>query len=526
MASTVNIKLVTSADTSGADKTAAAVRKVEQATRAASATERQRADSLDKAAGSLNALPGAQVKSSGSNRNLGNALLQTSRGLQDMQYGLHGAVNNLEGIATALGLGAGVAGVVTVLAVAVQQLGPRVIEMLKSFDGAAQVQAGLEAVIGQLSGMPEPIDRASVAQDKFNQKIAAGEAAVRRANEALEDGLKLVQLQLAAQKSEVDFQTEEDVQDIKAQGLDPARERELIAQRKALGAERKKQLEDEEAIATLDNASRQRDVAGNAASAAEAEAARLIELQANTEKQIQLRKRELELTKEMDEYRSAMEGSGAEFQPQAIKDAWERMKAELEANQQQQRDSGPVGNLEDLQTQVPAAIADAQKKRTQAGDASREAAALAEQERIKAAERNRELERERQRIAREATPGVFDAKNLDLPSLPGVPAALPRAGEIPLPRPVQPGGTAGAPLPGSGRSSTQPPSGIDAGGFTANLDAATNATQQAATSGDQGNAAVVQFAETTTSEMERLRKSNDDMKRKLETLETRLKNQR
>ena len=61
----------------------------------------------------------------GANMNM--AILQASRGIQDFQAaGLMGIVNNVEGIATAFGMGAGVAGMVTLAAVAIQSLTPAI----------------------------------------------------------------------------------------------------------------------------------------------------------------------------------------------------------------------------------------------------------------------------------------------------------------------------------------------------------------------------------------------------------------
>ena len=73
---------------------------------------------------SMNQAGQASAKS-GSNMNM--AILQASRGIQDFQAaGLMGIVNNVEGIATAFGMGAGVAGMVTLAAVAIQSLTPAI----------------------------------------------------------------------------------------------------------------------------------------------------------------------------------------------------------------------------------------------------------------------------------------------------------------------------------------------------------------------------------------------------------------
>lgn len=73
---------------------------------------------------SMNQAGQASAKS-GANMNM--AILQASRGIQDFQAaGLMGIVNNVEGIATAFGMGAGVAGMVTLAAVAIQSLTPAI----------------------------------------------------------------------------------------------------------------------------------------------------------------------------------------------------------------------------------------------------------------------------------------------------------------------------------------------------------------------------------------------------------------
>lgn len=130
----LDIKLKTTADLSGAKAVEKALDQVNQAVT-------KTAVSQDKAAKS-----GA---------NMGQALLQGSRGIQDFQAaGLNGVVNNLEGIATAMGMGAGVAGVVTVLAVAIQTLGPKVVEWFKSLDTEG---AKLDQLKGRFAGFAEQL---------------------------------------------------------------------------------------------------------------------------------------------------------------------------------------------------------------------------------------------------------------------------------------------------------------------------------------------------------------------------------
>ena len=264
--STVNIKLVTTANTSGADQTTAAVKKVEQATKAANSAEAQRSASAAAAATSLNALHGSQERAAGSSRNMGNALLQGSRALQDMQYGLAGAVNNLEGIASALGLGAGVAGIVTVLAVTVQTLGPKVVEWFNSLDSdgkrlddfKSKLSASADALLGEWSPATQA---ASDASDAFKGKIEAEKAALDSLAGSLSSSLDLLKQR---NKLTADIGENEDaaaIEEIKAKGLPAEQEageiaRIRIARLNALkqAAEGEIVAEEKVAQANLDNA--------------------------------------------------------------------------------------------------------------------------------------------------------------------------------------------------------------------------------------------------------------------------------
>lgn len=58
-----------------------------------------------------------QTAATASSRNMGGAVLEASRAFEDMQYGIGGVLNNIPGLLAQLGLGAGVAGVVSILAV-------------------------------------------------------------------------------------------------------------------------------------------------------------------------------------------------------------------------------------------------------------------------------------------------------------------------------------------------------------------------------------------------------------------------
>jgi hypothetical protein len=101
----VRIDIISRADPSGFSRAGAEARKLN--------------DELSRTPGALRRTEEASNKAAKGGANFGQAMLQSSRGIQDFSAaGLNGIINNLEGIAAAAGLGAGAAGGVTLLAVA------------------------------------------------------------------------------------------------------------------------------------------------------------------------------------------------------------------------------------------------------------------------------------------------------------------------------------------------------------------------------------------------------------------------
>lgn len=81
-------------------------------------------------------------------------LLQLSRAVDDAQYGLRGVINNVEGVARGLGVGAGVAGMATMAAVAINALAPAI---ENAYDSTQRLfsgfQDGAERARMSVSGM-------------------------------------------------------------------------------------------------------------------------------------------------------------------------------------------------------------------------------------------------------------------------------------------------------------------------------------------------------------------------------------
>lgn len=83
-------------------------------------------------------------------------LLNLSRAIDDVQYGFSGIVNNIEGIVTGFGFGAGIAGAATIAAVAINSLTPAIEgvyrssqKMFEGFqDGAEQARMSVSGMMG------------------------------------------------------------------------------------------------------------------------------------------------------------------------------------------------------------------------------------------------------------------------------------------------------------------------------------------------------------------------------------------
>lgn len=78
-------------------------------------------------------------------------LLNISRAIDDVQYGFRGVINNIEGIVTGLGYGAGVAGAATIAAVALNAIVPKVAEIVTATGPMERLSEALKSI--QNSGL-------------------------------------------------------------------------------------------------------------------------------------------------------------------------------------------------------------------------------------------------------------------------------------------------------------------------------------------------------------------------------------
>lgn len=460
----------------------------------------------------------AQVKAAGSSRNMGNALLQASRGLQDMQYGLAGAVNNLEGIASALGLGAGVAGAVTVVAVAAQQLGPHVVTWLKSLDTAG---AKLKDLISSLNRAGEAIkgdyssntDNAARVSEAFTEVLKQERDALEANSRAVDSNVKLLQQRANLQKTADQQKLDSDIKDIEAQGMPPEQEKAAIAARKraALDADkaRQDQLASEQLGASAEKLmaeAKQRDELKARQAALEDEKrnaiayAALLAERAKLEEKAAVKKREL----------NAGGGArGERYDPRGEQEL-AKLQEQIEANKQQSRDAitaAPGGRIRS-EKEISGELGGVKSQAQAAADqTAKDAAALEQQmaeERLARAGRDNTYQREAEKIAREAQGGVFNGDNVPLPqgALDFGPAPLPAPaapGSILVPAPFQPAELAPPRIPSTAATTD---TGVD----------------KIAASNDAANTSFLKVADAMVS-------SNAAVMKRMEKLESQLRNQ-
>lgn len=113
----------------------------------------------------------------------GQAVLQTAQAVDDLQYGLRGVMNNIPGLIMSLGGGAGLAGILSLVAVGVATVGKKFWDWWTFKDKIKELNGWLEEMNGKLK------EAANTRSKEALEGTAAGAEAlanaVERANEAL-----------------------------------------------------------------------------------------------------------------------------------------------------------------------------------------------------------------------------------------------------------------------------------------------------------------------------------------------------
>lgn len=214
--STITLRVETTADPAALTATAAAVEQVAEASHKQTAATKTLNDATSAATVTANGLSNAKERVKTSSANGAMALLQFSRAAQDIQYGMAGAINNAEGLAMALGLGTGVAGVVTVVGVVLQQ----VITHLDPFGTkAAEAAAKTKELAEAAQQTAETAEAAAEATEMSTAAWAAHEAQIEATKNKYKELESAINLAMQARAAESKA----------AAGLDDAQSRLEIA---------------------------------------------------------------------------------------------------------------------------------------------------------------------------------------------------------------------------------------------------------------------------------------------------------
>jgi hypothetical protein len=144
----------------------------------------------------------------------GMAMMQLAQAVDDVQYGMRGVVNNIPGLLMSLGAGAGLAGVVSIAAVAMYQLTTRFGEFVtgakkakeaSDFVGqmtekmnAALAQGAKEAADGTKEGAEALREATAAAEDNFKVESTRLQNRIRLAEEAAAAELRLATARIQA----------------------------------------------------------------------------------------------------------------------------------------------------------------------------------------------------------------------------------------------------------------------------------------------------------------------------------------
>lgn len=140
------------------------------------------------------------------NKDAGRGMLYAAQEAQDLQYGVLGVLNNIPQLLSALGLGVGLTGVISLLAVAIAVLGPKLFDMggeaeeaAKKLDDAAEASARA-ATAAQTHGVHARAAAAALSEgqgvlDEITEAYDKLTAAVERAIKARDAERRAAQVQ-------------------------------------------------------------------------------------------------------------------------------------------------------------------------------------------------------------------------------------------------------------------------------------------------------------------------------------------
>jgi hypothetical protein len=144
------------------------------------------AGSMERATVSGRKMAGSKDRLNKSTQNSGLAMLEFSRAVEDAQYGIRGVLNNVPQLISFMGGSAGLAGVISVAAVAMTQL---VTAVMKADKELNKMVESLEVARGQLDDFYEETARDGTGA--FRQHLSAVVDVLGEQNSALQENLRL-----------------------------------------------------------------------------------------------------------------------------------------------------------------------------------------------------------------------------------------------------------------------------------------------------------------------------------------------
>jgi hypothetical protein len=222
----LDIRLKVSGDTTGAKAVEKTLKDVEKQAKATGA--------------GLNKLEQGQAKIGKGGRNSAAAILEASRALEDLQYGVRGVLNNIPTLVMALGGSAGLAGVISIAAVSISQAASM---MAKLSDETSTANDELEEN-ADLAKEAETSNRA------LGRALEEQAAKLRTNNQEIDRRLQILKELQKVEDSFEDLKLAQEIADIEASDLSPAdkavetdKARNRRAQARRIAEEEEAQLE-------------------------------------------------------------------------------------------------------------------------------------------------------------------------------------------------------------------------------------------------------------------------------------------
>lgn len=139
----------------------------------------------------IESLGSSMEQASGKTRNVGQAALEASRAMEDLQYGVGGVVNNIPSLVMSLGGGAGLTAAISLAAVGVNQLVKAFTKVDKGAEEATKAASKhVDDLVERIAGLRSELRKLALGADGFEraerqQAVDTAEQQAKRLSEAL-----------------------------------------------------------------------------------------------------------------------------------------------------------------------------------------------------------------------------------------------------------------------------------------------------------------------------------------------------